>query len=98
MKWLYIIYFLSIILNTNCDNIPRLWNRIPQYNVNYRVIDFLNNNLINNCFEYVENHSHLKLKCWRENELINVDIKIKDYYQETDKIYFRVEPYESISV
>jgi hypothetical protein len=98
MKWLYIIYFLSIIFSTNSDDIPRVWNRIPQHNVNYRIIDFMNNNIINNCFEYLETSTHLKLKCWRDNELINVDIKINNYHQAIDKIYLQIEPYESAIV
>lgn len=98
MKFLYIIFqFILLLCITRSDNIPRLWLRIPHYNVNYRVIDFLNNNQINNCFEYMETQTHLKLKCWRENGLINIDIKVNDYTV-NDKIYLQVEPYESILV
>jgi hypothetical protein len=80
-----------------CDNIPRLWNRIPEYSVNYRIIDFLNNNKINNCFEYIESPTHLKLKCWRENELTNIDIEInKNRFD--NKIYLDIQPYESAVV
>tara|TARA_B100000902_G_scaffold394599_1_gene451257 strand:+ start:408 stop:545 length:138 start_codon:yes stop_codon:yes gene_type:complete len=45
----------------------------------------------------METQTHLKLKCWRENGLINIDIKVNDYTV-NDKIYLQVEPYESILV
>ena len=98
MKFLYIIFYFFICLSTiQCDNIPRLWNRIPHYNVNYRILDFLNNNFINNCFEYVESPTHLRLKCWRENGLTNVDIEIdKDRYD--NKMYLDIQPYESVVI
>ena len=98
MKWLYIIYLLLFITNAFGDDIPRVWNRIPQYNVNYRIVDFLNNNRINNCFEYIESPSHLRLKCWRDDSLFNVDLKINDYYENNNKIYFQIESYESITI
>ena len=98
MKFLYIIFqFILLLCITISDNIPRLWLRIPQYNVNYRVIDFLNNNQINNCFEYMETQTHLKLKCWRENGLTSVDIEInKNRYD--NKMYLDIQPYESVVV
>tara|TARA_X000000950_G_scaffold226068_1_gene272812 strand:- start:694 stop:831 length:138 start_codon:yes stop_codon:yes gene_type:complete len=45
----------------------------------------------------METQTHLKLKCWRENRLINIDIKVNDYTV-NDKIYLQIEPYESILV
>ncbi len=42
----------------------------------YQVSQFLNDNGINNCFEYEEDQSNLHLKCWVDNKLVNVDIKI----------------------
>ncbi len=97
MKFLHIIFIFCYIISTKCDNIPRVWNRIPEYNVNYRILDFLNNNFINNCFEYIESPTHLRLKCWRENRLSSVDIEIdKDKYD--NKMYLDIEPYESIVV
>lgn len=93
MKLLTIILFLGIIVSNKALNHPRVWNRIPEHNVNYRVIDFLNNNRINNCFEYLEEPTYLRLKCLRDNKLTEVGIKIDNFYEE--RIYFKIEqPYE----
>lgn len=85
MKFLYIIYFFIYFLN-NIHNIvgykPRVYMRIPPHFVNNRVIEFLNTNRINNCFEFKESPTNLLLKCWRENQLVNVNINIDKEYQQ----------------
>jgi len=55
---------------------PRLWTRIPQYFVDDRVSNFLNQNRITNCFEFTETPTNLLLKCWRDNKLTDVSIEI----------------------
>lgn len=64
-------------------NKPRLFIRIPQYFVYDRVKFFLNDNRITNCFEFRESPTNLLLKCWRENQLVNVNIDIDREYQKT---------------
>lgn len=64
-------------------NKPRLYTRIPQHFVYDRVKFFLNDNRITNCFEFRESPTNLLLKCWRENQLVNVDINIDKEYQKT---------------
>ena len=84
MKFLYICsfftFFLSIINNISAYK-PRVYLRIPQHFVHDRVIQFLNTNRINDCFEFEESPTNLLLKCWRENQLVNVDINIDRKYQ-----------------
>ena len=82
-KRTYIIRMLKIILLLFClstsvayHGTPVVWNKIIQFPVNIRVSQFLNDKGINNCFEYEEDQDNLYLKCWTDNELINVDIKI----------------------
>ena len=93
MKYFLIILFLTFIVSNKAFNKPRVWDRIPEHSVNYRVIDFLNNNRINNCFEYLEEPTYLRLKCLRDNKLTEVGIKIDNFFEE--RIYFKIEqPYE----
>lgn len=83
MKFIYIISFFIYFLNINNISAykPRVYMRIPQHFVHDRVIQFLNTNRINNCFEFEESPTNLLLKCWRENQLVNVDINIDRKYQ-----------------
>ena len=86
-----LIYMIKIIIICYCllslfYNVvsykPRLYTRIPTFFVYDRVKVFLNKNQINNCFEYRESPTNLLLKCWRDNQLVNVDINIdKEYHQ-----------------
>lgn len=62
-------------------NKPRLYTRIPQFMVDSRIKYFLNDNRITNCFEFRESPTNLLLKCWRENQLVNVNINIDKEYQ-----------------
>ena len=82
IKIIIIIFtFLNIAYNVMSHK-PRLYTRIPQHFVYERVRGFLNENQINNCFEYKESATNLLLKCWRDNQLVNVDINIdKEYHQ-----------------
>ncbi len=93
MRIVFIIYLLILVCSAD---IPRLWTRIDEGLVGYKVIDFININKINNCFEYVETPTHLKLKCWRDNKLTNVELKILDSKKKNEKIHFYIEPAESV--
>ena len=65
-----------LISFVGADDKPRVWDKIPQYYVDQRVQNFINENRLTNCFEFIENDNYLKLKCWRDNKLTNVDIMI----------------------
>jgi hypothetical protein len=91
MRLIYL--FFVILLPTYAQYKSRVWERIPEHSVNFKVIDFLNNNRINNCFEYLEEPTYLRLKCLRDNKLTEVGIKIDDFYEQ--RVYFKIEkPYE----
>jgi len=73
LLFVLLIWFVSII---SIESKPRLWTRIPQYFVDDRVSNFLNQNRITNCFEFTETPTNLLLKCWRDNKLTDVSIEI----------------------
>lgn len=54
----------------------RVWTRIPKFYVDNRIKYFLNENNIQNCFEFRETPTNLLLKCWRDNQLTDVSIEI----------------------
>ena len=73
MKYLFVLLFLLInVVNSK----PRLYTRIPQYLVDDRVSNFLNQNRITNCFEFSESETNLLIKCWRDNKLTDVSVDI----------------------
>ena len=81
MKYILLLFYLvSFICKVNCDK-ARVWDRIPPYFVDQRVVGFLNENRIKNCFEYVESPTNLLLKCWRDNKLTDVSIEINPSYR-----------------
>ena len=57
-----IFIFLLLLLCVQANK-PRLWTRIPQFYVDNRVQQFINQNRITNCFEYQETETNLLLKC-----------------------------------
>ena len=76
MKFIILLLSILCIVSGYSTNKPRVWERIPQYFVSNRVVGFLNENRITNCFEYVETETNLLLKCWRDNKLTDVSIEI----------------------
>lgn len=70
-----IIYTLFILLHTSYAN--NIWLRIPEFYVSNYVTNFLDNHQINNCFYKFEDEDSLLLKCWKNNQLTNVEINIK---------------------
>ena len=72
---LFILLYFTFF-NIIQANIPRIWKRIPQFFVTERVESFINENRINNCFEFRESETNLLLKCWRDNQLADVSIDI----------------------
>ena len=51
----------------------QLWSRIPKFEVDNYVLDFLNSNQINDCFFRLETDT-IYLKCLRDIELIDIKI------------------------
>ena len=76
MKLLFLLFLLSFT-STIADDRPRVWSRIPQYFVDQHVQNFINQHRLTNCFEFVEDENYLRLKCWKDNKLTDIDIKIK---------------------
>ena len=74
MNYLFVLLLSFLCVIT--DSKPRLYTRIPQYLVDDRVSNFLNENRITNCFEFRETETNLLLKCWRDNKLTDVSINI----------------------
>ena len=81
IKIIVIIFTLLNITYNVMSYKPRLYTRIPEHFVYDRVRGFLNQNEINNCFEFRESPTNLLLKCWRDNQVVNVDINIDKEYQ-----------------
>lgn len=81
-----LIIFLLLLICVGANK-PRLWTRIPQFYVDNRVQQFINQNRITNCFEYQETETNLLLKCWRDNKLTDVSININPTKQ---KRYFGI--------
>ena len=82
IKILVIVFTLFNIIYNVTSYKPRLYRRIPKHFVYDRVRGFLNHNQINNCFEFRESPTNLLLKCWRDNQLVNVDITIDKEFQQ----------------
>lgn len=77
MKLTQIFIFIMIFFNINTyADRPRIWSRIPKFFVYDKLKTFLDEHQINNCFEFRENSDYLKLKCWKDNKLTDVDITI----------------------
>ena len=75
------IFLFILLLFTSANAVfqndrVRIWEKIPQFFVYYRVSNFLNENRITNCFEFTETPTNLLLKCWRDNKLTDVSIDI----------------------
>ena len=85
MNYLFVLLLSFLCVVT--DSKPRLYTRIPQYLVDDRVSNFLNENRITNCFEFRETETNLLLKCWRDNKLTDVSIDINPGKREYRPIY-----------
>ena len=78
--FLLVLNFVMIL-----GNRARLYRRIPQYFVADAVYGFIQDNKLNNCFEFLEDDNQLLLKCWKDNKLTDVEINI---INREDKIYY----------
>ncbi len=79
------ILFFCLNFISVYSNRARLYNRIPRYLVADAVYGFIQDNRLNNCFEFLENENQLILKCWRDDQLVDAEINI---INREDKIYY----------
>ena len=75
IKMIKMILILFVTIKICFANL--IWLRIPQFYVSNYVTNFLDNHQINNCFYKYEDENNLLLKCWKNNQLTNVEITIK---------------------
>ena len=85
MKYLFLL--LTFFFSIAAANKPRLYTRIPQFYADNRVSNFLNQNRITNCFEFLETSTNLLLKCWRDNKLTDVSIYINPEKNRYEPVY-----------
>ena len=76
MKFLYGLFLLFLLANNVINKVDGYYSRIKKFRVTDVVDDFLIRNDIINCFKKEEDEA-LFLKCWRNNELVNVEIFIE---------------------
>ena len=70
------VLLLFVMLNNVINKGYCYYSRIKKFRVTDVVDDFLIRNDITNCFKKEEGEA-LSLKCWRNNELVNVEIFIE---------------------
>ena len=80
---LFISFLFFYCFLTKCTN-SQLYTRIPENVVYGRIKYFLEENYINNCFEYRQDEYTLLLKCWRDNTLVHAKIIIEDHIISTN--------------
>ena len=72
-KMLLILFILLTGINGTL-----IWFKIPHYFVSESVVNFLKMRDINECFYKFENEDKMLLKCLVANELVDVEISIKN--------------------
>ena len=83
-----ILLFMMLLFNVNAIK-SRVYTRIPQYYTNVYVNNFINEQLLTNCYGFVETENMLLLKCWRNNRLVNAKVIIEqDIKQIESRTYF----------
>lgn len=84
----YFFWLLTLPLIILADNIkPILWFKIPKFQVNNTINDFVNAREIMDCFEYQENVDSLYLKCLIKGKITNINIHISDEDYHDDSVY-----------
>ena len=79
--FLYLLYLPIIVANhyeppIYNDQLSRIWERIPIHRTKERVYGFMIDKHLENCFEFYESPSLLRLKCWADNQLVDITITI----------------------
>lgn len=86
----YIIILVFIILAFDVyarfpdygnDDKVRIWEPVVEQNVLERLYDFLMANNITNCYEFEEEQSHLLLKCWSNEYILDVSIMTRNKFR-----------------
>ena len=77
MRKLLLFFCICCILSNTNSHTVKIWSRIPKYFVHERVYNFLGDNGISDCYEFLETPQTLLLKCWRDNSLTDVTINIE---------------------
>ena len=72
------IKILLVILMPFYSTAGLIWDRIPKDKVDKRILNFIDVNDINNCFQYEENNYNLHLKCLINDKITNIKIIIED--------------------
>ena len=73
---LLLMTLAAVGVTAQYSTVARLWTRIPPGAVFDRLRLFLDNIGINNCFEYVEDHSTMLLKCLRAGKIVDAEVRI----------------------
>ena len=77
----YLLYLPTLVANhydlpTYNTQSGRVWDRIPIHRTKERVYGFMIDKHLENCFEFYESPSLLRLKCWADNQLVDITITI----------------------
>ena len=72
----YFIFLLFLLFN---NSYSQLYHRVPKNDVSNVIDNFIYNNNLNDCFQYLERIDQLYLKCWKDNMLYDVEIISKPY-------------------
>ena len=84
---IFILFYFCLFLINNClahfpnygyDHKIRIWQPLMAETVEERFNDFLYSNNITNCYEFQEEDNHFLLKCWTNEDLVDVSILIKN--------------------
>ena len=69
--------FILILFLPYVVAVTTIWNRVPKYASNRYITEFVYDRGITDCFQNIKDENTLQLKCWRDNELVNVELTIK---------------------
>ena len=74
------LLFRGVYMNEDLEWRSRIWQRIPYGldNVDSSIRYFLMIEEVNNCYEYAERNNYLRLKCWKNNNMVNVNILVEE--------------------
>ena len=67
------------VVTAACAQVQKgiLWERIPKNRTKERIYEFIMDRQLDDCFEFHETPSLLRLKCWSRNYLEDVTITIR---------------------
>ena len=74
----YIISMILVLLFSvyAYEDTIRVWQKVEGYGINHKLYQFLNEHGISNCYEYKEHEYLLRLRCYSDTELFDVDTYI----------------------